>query len=126
MNDCDWKPVQNIPLIVVQSLAGNGWHLLLHHKVLGETQVDQSMIQCLVLCVADNAIHVVLRAGERNLHSVGKHVLHLHPVNYIVCDPAVSFCDCTNEAFAGSTLWGATTRMLFDASGEYPSLEPGC
>ena len=33
--------------------------------------VDQSKIQCLVLCVVDTAI-LVLSAGEQIMHSVGK------------------------------------------------------
>ena len=53
------------------------------HKVLGETRpalpclVDQSMIQCLVLCGVDTAILAVLSAGEKNMHSACRHVLHL-------------------------------------------------
>ena len=81
--DCVWQPVQNISLEGVQALVGSRCHLSLLQKVLGETLpalpslLDESMIPCLVLCVVDTAILVLLSAGERNMHSVGRYVLHL-------------------------------------------------
>ena len=69
-------PVQSIPLEGVQALAGNRRRVLLLRKVLGETLpvlpslADQIMIQCLVLCVVDTAIVVVLSAGEQNMHGL--------------------------------------------------------
>ena len=69
----------------VQNISDEGGLARLSHreKVLGETLpalpflVDQSMIQCLVLCVVETAILVVLSTGEQNMHYVGRHVLHL-------------------------------------------------
>ena len=74
----------------VQAHADNRRRLLLIQKVLGETLpalpslVDQSMIECLVLCVVDTAIHVVLSAGEQNMHSVGRHVLHVFTLEHAI------------------------------------------
>ena len=67
----------------VQAQAGNRRRLSLLQKVLGETfpalpsLLDQSMIQCLVLCIVDTVVLVVLSAGEQNVLPVGRHVLHL-------------------------------------------------
>ena len=52
--------------------------------MLGETLtalpflVDQSIIQCMVLCVVDTTILVVVvSAGAQNMHYLGCHVLQL-------------------------------------------------
>ena len=58
------------------------------------------MIQCLVLCVVDTAILVVLSAGDQKMHSEER-LLHLqafnavHPVIYFVCDPTDYFSGFT-------------------------------
>ena len=84
-------------------LSDNRRHRLLLQKVLGETlpafpSLDDLII-CLVLCVVDTAIRVVLSAGPQNMQTVGstcctcKLFNAVHPVIYFVCDPAVSFHD---------------------------------
>ena len=68
--ECETLPIGE------QALAGNRRRLSLLQKVLGETLavlsslIDQSMIQCLVLCVFDTAILLVLSAREQNMYSV--------------------------------------------------------
>ena len=68
------EPVQNISLEGVHTIADIRRRLSLLQKVLGETLpalpfLEQSTRQCLVLCVADTAIIVVLSAGEQNMQS---------------------------------------------------------
>ena len=73
----------------------NRHHLLLLQKVLGETL---PVFPCLVLCVVDTAILVVLSAGEQNLHSVGLHVLHQQPFNAVY--PVIYFACLLFRGFA--------------------------
>ena len=97
----------------MHGLAGNRRRLLLLQNELGETLasllslLDQRMIQCLLLCVVEPAILVVLSAGARNMHSLwvgwrrgctSKLLNAVHPVIYFVCDLAVSFRGFTDEA----------------------------
>ena len=77
---CLVEPVQNSSLEGVQALADNRRRRLLLPKVPGEaltvllSLVDQSLVQCWVLCGVDTVILVVLSAGAQKMYSVSRHV----------------------------------------------------
>ena len=72
---------------------------------------------------------VVPSARGQNMQSGGRHLLHLQPIIYCICDPAVSLRGCRDgvksylrSANSNLSLFDivGSTNMLFDDSGKYP------
>ena len=127
---CLVEPVQNSSLEGVQALADNRRRRLLLPKVPGEaltvllSLVDQSLVQCWVLCGVDTVILVVLSAGAQKI-SVGRHVQHLQA--FQCCAPMklprwrdpISKLNLTFFDIVGCD-------KILGCSGKYPWLGPSC